>query len=217
VCGGMGASVVADLRAVATTVAPYGPDDETAWSALICPHCAARQLLVVAAHVDGNYKKSVERTQWLRCVTCLKGSVLQGGRIYPAVRPLRTPAGLPPIDEAIWEEVRACLGVGANAAAVMLCRKLLFHIAVSHGLPPKNNKDRAPTYTEAVDHLESEGLITKRMRPWVDRVKDVGNDANHELTPVTAEVARDMATFTEQLLRLAYELDALMGDPTAEA
>lgn len=127
--------------------------------------------------------------------------------------PLRKPAGLPDIDAAIWSEVRVCLGAGANAAAVMLCRKLLFHIAVANGLPPKNERDRAPSYMEAVNHLEGEGVVTKRMRPWVDRIKDVGNDANHELTPIEAGTALDVATFTEQLLVLAYELDALMASP----
>jgi hypothetical protein len=100
-----------------------------------------------------------------------------------------------------------------EAAAVMLCRKLLFHVAVAHGLPPKNDKDRAPTYAEAVDHLEEQGLVTRKMRPWIERIKDVGNDANHELSPIEPGVALDVATFTEQLLVLAYELDALMADP----
>jgi hypothetical protein len=58
--------------------------------------------------------------------------------------------------------------------------------------------------------MESEGLITKRMRPWVDRIKDVGNEANHEIVPVGRQVAIDVATFTEQMFKLAYEMDALM-------
>jgi hypothetical protein len=48
------------------------------------------------------------------------------------------------------------------------------------------------------------------MRRWVERIKDVGNDANHELTPISAETALLMATFTEQLVVLAYEFNAPM-------
>ncbi|GAA1478131.1 hypothetical protein GCM10009623_25770 [Nocardioides aestuarii] len=133
--------------------------------------------------------------------------------MVPRRKPLREPLGLPTEDAAIWDEARTCLGVGASAAAVMLCRKLLSHIAVSNGLPAKDKNDRAPTFMAAVDHLEAEGIFTKRMRPWVDRIKDVGNEANHELQPVAAADALDVATFTEQLLVLAYELDALQAAP----
>jgi hypothetical protein len=99
----------------------------------------------------------------------------------------------------------------------MLCRKLLFHIAVGNGLLPKNDKDRAPSFYAAVEHLQDQQIITVKMRPWVDRIKDIGNDANHELTPISAEQANDVATFTLQLLVLAYEMDAIMSDPGAAA
>lgn len=183
----------------------------SAWQSQPCPHCGGGQGLRLA------YANQTGGPHWYRCVTCLSGYVLNHGVVSPATLPLRTPAGLPPVDHQIWTEVRTCLGTGANAATVMLCRKLLFHIAVAHGLPPKNDNDRAPTFYEAVEHLEKEGLITKKMRPWVDRIKDVGNDANHELTPISAELALDVATFTEQLLVLAYELDALMAQPGSSA
>lgn len=50
-------------------------------------------------------------------------------------------------------------------------------------------------------------------RQWIERIKDLGNDANHELNPIEPDVAPDVVTFTEQLLVLADELDALMADP----
>lgn len=196
-------------------VGNFGTGDSDSWVDARCPHCGAQHLLIVARaqRSDGS---SVWRTDWLRCSACLRGSVTDDGTTYPSLKPLREPRGLPDLDSAIWEETRNCLGVGANAAAVMLCRKLLFHIAVAHGLPAKGPKDRAPSFVEAVDHLESQGVITKKMRPWVDRIKDVGNDANHELSPITAEAALDVATFTQQLLVLAYELDVLMENPDIE-
>lgn len=93
----------------------------------------------------------------------------------------------------------------------MLCRKLLFHLAVTHGLPPKKDNGFAPGFAECVVHLEKEQIITQRMRPWVDRIKDVGNSQNHELEPISEEAALDVARFTEQLLKLAHEMDALMA------
>jgi hypothetical protein len=149
--------------------------------------------------------------RWLRCVNCSTGVVDNDGTVSPAAAPLRNPAGVAGVELAAWKEVRKCLSVGASTAAVMICRKILFHVAVANGLAAQDDKGRAPTYAAAVQHLENEGIITSRMRPWIDRVKDVGNEANHEIAPINADVALDVATFTEQLLRLAYEMDALMA------
>lgn len=69
---------------------------------------------------------------------------------------------------------------------------------------------RAPNFTTAVKHLESEGYITSRMLPWVNRIKDVGNEANHEMPATTEQQAMDVARLTEQLLRLVYELGEMI-------
>lgn len=190
---------------------PYNASD--AVETVPCGHCGGTQHVVVARCSDQTGHPSQPSTKWVRCISCLRGSVLEAGAIHPNSKPLRTPRGLPPTDAAIWEEVRACLGAQAHAAAVMLCRKLLLHVAVANGLEPKNEKDRAPSFLQAVDHLQAEEVITKKMRPWVDRIKDVGNEGAHELKPVTRETALDVARFTEQLLVLAYELTALMEAP----
>ena len=193
-----------DLALVDQRSTTFGSTSEQAWTLQPCPECSGAQLAVIAETTHGV-------TQWLRCVNCRTGIVRNGNTYSPPRKPLTAPAGVTGIELSAWNEARDCISVGANTAAVMICRKLLFHVAVSHELPAKNAKGRAPTYAEAVQHLEDEGLITKRMRPWVDRIKDVGNEANHEILPVTPEVALDVATFTEQLLKLTYEMDALMA------
>ena len=181
----------------------YGTADDNAYTEQDCANCDSRQSLVVAIDTHNG-------TRWLRCVACRTGMVRYGNlATHPAARPLRVPAGVPEDVVRAWNEARDCLSVGANTAAVMICRKVLFHLAVEHGLPPKNDRDRAPTFIECVDHLQDEGIFTARMRSWVDRIKDIGNEANHDLTAISAEAATDVATFTQQLLVLAFELDAL--------
>lgn len=96
----------------------------------------------------------------------------------------------------------------------MMCRKLLFHVAIQHGLPEKDDKGRAPNFAQALEHLESEGVITKLMRPWADKIKNVGNEANHEIPSTSQEQATDVALFTRQLIRLAYELPAMVAEHT---
>ncbi len=189
------------------------------WSDAPCPYCGQSRALVVAAETDGNYKQHHSLTTWFRCVSCRKGYVRQNGAIQPGVKPLRTPMGVPGAEASVWEEARTCLGVGAHTAAVMLCRKLLFHVAVTHGLAPTNEKGFAPGFAECAKHLQNQGLVTPRMMKWVERIKDVGNDANHALLPIAAAQALDVAAFTEQLLILTYELDARMeaADSSDEA
>jgi len=210
-------AVLAGIEVIqSNSVGTYTQGEHDAWLTRSCPHCGSAQLLVVGRVRSAvQYRRgggmsygAVDGVQWMRCVKCLKGSVANHGNVSPAPKPLREPLGLPVADQTLWEEARVCLAAGANVAAAMVCRKLLLHVAVAHGLPAKNDKGWAPNFAQAIAHLEAEGLITRKMRPWVDRIKEVGNDATHEVTAVSAEQALDVATFMEQLLVLAYELDA---------
>jgi hypothetical protein len=169
-------------------------------------------MIVVARSAKVAGVGSRPQCRWLRCVSCLRAHVDNEGTISPGVRPLDTPDVLAGDDLAAWSEALGCLSVGANTAAVMMCRKLLFHIAVAHGLPEKDGTNRAPTFKQALNHLEAGGVITKLMRPWVDKIKDVGNEANHEIPSTTAAQAMDVALFTRQLIRLAYELPAMVAE-----
>ena len=192
-----------DLTVVRTQYA-ITTAEERAYAMGKCPNCGALQFLVIAV-------THANEQAWLRCLNCKTGVVMNGDTVSPPHLPLRIPAGLPDDEAAVWNEVRACLGVGANTSAVMMCRKLLMHVAVGYGLPAKNSKNRAPNFSECIDHLLAEGVITKRMQPWVVRIKDVGNEANHEIVPVASETAMDVAMFTQKLLELAYEMDDTMA------
>ena len=190
---------------VAGGTGQYSKSVPEAWrTGVQCSGCDSRQHAVVA-RVDA----AKEPIAWLRCVSCGAGHVERAGALHPSAQVLGEPSNLPADESAVWSDIRGCLGIRAWGAAVLLCRKLLLHAAVSAGLPAKNSKDYAPTFIEAIKHLESEGFITSRMRPWVDRIKDVGNEATHEIPAITEEQAMDVARFTEQLLRLVYELTAM--------
>jgi hypothetical protein len=194
-----------------TAYSSFSRSEDRAYATGDCPNCGAHQFIVIAITVAHD-------RAWLRCISCRLAVVVNGGVASPSQKPLRVPSGLPADEGEVWNEVRECLGVGAYTAAVMLCRKLLMHIAVGHGLQAKNEKDFAPNFTQCVDHLLSEGVVTARMKPWIDRIKDVGNEANHELAPVSKESALDVATFTQKLMELAYEMDDTMlkAEPSSE-
>jgi hypothetical protein len=188
------------IREASSTLSQSEPDS---WFAAHCDSCNSGQMGVVA-------QTNNHATYWLRCPICRNAYVWNGNVLSPSIKPLSIPQGIPPLELSVWKEIRECLSVGASTAAVMLCRKLLLHIAITHGLDPKTDKYQSPTFYAAVEHLQASGLITPKMRKWVDRIKDVGNEANHELMPISLELAMDVSIFTEQLLRLTFEMDELM-------
>ena len=99
----------------------------------------------------------------------------------------------------------------------MMCRKLLFHIAVEKGLAAQDAHGRAPTFAACLQHLREVGLLTPPLEPWVAHIRDVGNEANHDLAAIDAESATRVATFTRQLLVTTYEMPhrmrAALGAP----
>jgi len=108
-------------------------------------------------------------------------------------------AHLPEDVSALYAEARRCMSVGATTAAVLLGRKLLMHVAVTKGAEPG---DRFQAY---VTYLAEQGVVTPDMRSWVDEIRELGNDANHELVAMTRADAEDLLTFVAMLLKVAYE------------
>jgi len=103
----------------------------------------------------------------------------------------------------IYEEARNCYSVEAFTAVILLCRKLLMHVAVHLGA--KKNIG----FAEYVDYLEEKNYITKQSRVWVDRIRKMGNDANHEIKSNSKSDARMIIKFCELLLLDNFEF---LGD-----
>lgn len=185
---------------------------DSAWASITCPRCPSEQAVVVARQPDRG-------RLWAKCVGCGAALASNGGVVSPPVRPLRSIKGLPAETEVAWREVRDCLSVGASTAAAHMARKIIFHVAVAEGLPAKDDRDRAPTFAACVDFLEREGVITRQMRPWLDRVREVGNSGAHEIDAVERDQALDVARFVEQVLVIVYEIPALMeaADPSEDS
>lgn len=63
---------------------------------------------------------------------------------------------------------------------------------------------------EAVNNLDQNGFIPKDCKPWVDHIRNKGNEANHEIVIMSKEDAKNLLTFMEMLLRMMYEFPAKM-------
>jgi hypothetical protein len=107
---------------------------------------------------------------------------------------------------ALYDEARNCMKVNAFTAAVMCCRKLLMHIAVSEGA--EENK----SFAYYVRYLAEEGHIPRTATAWVNHIRDKGNDANHEIDLMGREDAEQLIKFSEMLMRIMYEYPAEVAD-----
>lgn len=116
---------------------------------------------------------------------------------------------LPPELEKIYNEARECTKAKAYTACVLLCRKLLMHIAVEEGAKP------GETFIKYVEFLADKGYVSPRAKIWVDQIRQKGNEANHEIKFMTQEDALNLLSFNEMLLKTIYEFPARINLQTA--
>ena len=182
--------------------------DVATWR-IVCGGCG---LLVAAEAVYGspvvgtgpldNNSAAMNSTLWLQCPNCGEGSVkLRTGAVYPAA-PVGAPLkGLPTEVDGAWREAGTAFSVSAYTACEMMCRKLLMHVAVD-----KAGSKPGKHFVEYVNDLESAGLIISRLKPLLDRVKDRGNEANHQIPSSSEKDSRWTLTVTRYLLEGVYQL-----------
>jgi Domain of unknown function (DUF4145) len=100
---------------------------------------------------------------------------------------------------ALSDEARRCTAQNCSTAAVLLCRKMLMHIAVEKSAKVGLN------FFEYVNFLSDEGYVPPNGKHWVDHIRKKGNEANHEIVLMNATDALELLTFIEMLLRFVYE------------
>lgn len=109
--------------------------------------------------------------------------------------------------EDLYEEARKCTSSNAFTAAVLCCRKLLMHIAVSKGA------QQGEQFIFYVEYLSTQNYIPPGSKDWVDTIRSKGNEANHEIKLMTKEDAEDLLSFMEILLKIIYEFPARAKRP----
>jgi uncharacterized protein DUF4145 len=107
--------------------------------------------------------------------------------------------GVPADVAKMYTEARNCTSANAYTAAVLVCRKILMHVAVAEGAPPNKS------FKEYVDYLEANNYLPPKGKAWVDHVRDKGNEANHEIVEMKQEDAQLLITFLGMLMKFIYE------------
>lgn len=108
----------------------------------------------------------------------------------------------------LYNEARRCTGAGAYTSAVLSCRKLLMHIAVSKGA------ETGKKFIEYVQYLSDQNYIPPDAKSWVDHIRAKGNEANHEIVIMREDDAKDLLSFIEMLLKIIYEFPATIRKKT---
>ncbi len=140
------------------------------------------------------------------CPTCNKPTFFDEEKTQlPNVRLGRDVSGITDAGvEKLYNEARDCTATGAHTAAVLLCRKILMNIAVQHGAK------EGESFVSYINHLEQSGYVPPNGKEWVDRIRQKGNEANHEIALMTEADAAQIMHFVEMLLRFIYEFPSMV-------
>lgn len=126
----------------------------------------------------------------------LDGEIIPPSRFLPFGGIQHLPAKI----ENMYNECRKCFANACFYSVIMLARTMIMHIAVDFGAPQNLN------FVQYIDHLETEGYISRHNRTWVDKIRKMGNHYTHELDEATEDEANLAVVFIKQLLTNMYEL-----------
>jgi len=165
-----------------------------------CGYCGTPIASQKGWNSDGN------RGQIYICHLCTRPTFFdntQGSKQFPGVVYGNSVSDIP--EETVlslYDEARGCTGVGAYTAAILCCRKLLMHIAVS------KDAETGKSFLHYVDFLADQHFVPPDAKEWVDHIRQKGNEANHEIVIMPKEEAEELLAFCEMLLKIIYEFPA---------
>ena len=106
--------------------------------------------------------------------------------------------------KSLYDEARRATSANCSTAAVLCCRKLLMHIAID------KKAEQNKTFAYYVDYLAENGYVPPDAVGWVDFIRERGNEANHEITIMSQDDAKELLEFVEMLLKQIYAFPAAM-------
>ncbi len=102
----------------------------------------------------------------------------------------------------LYEESRKSIGNGSYTASVLCCRKILMAIAVSKGAKT------GESFKSYVQFICDNNYVPPDAKEWVDKIREKGNEANHEIAIMSEKDAKEIIDFVEMILKLVYEFPA---------
>ena len=99
-----------------------------------------------------------------------------------------------------YKEMMMNLNTNSYTSCAMMCRRILMLIAIDLGAT-KNKK-----FEYYVKYLENRGYVTPQMKRWVDNIRKIGNDANHNYESVLERHAMFSPMFIVALITKIYAM-----------
>ena len=140
------------------------------------------------------------------CTNCYMPTFIYDDIQVPGNRYGVAVSGVPKDVNDVYEEARSCYGANAFTGVVLLCRKLLMHVAVDLGA-----KDNLK-FVEYVNYLNENHVVSVKSHDWVDQIRKYGNEATHEIQVNTKEDAQKIIKFCEMILKMNYEYPSEIND-----
>ena len=106
---------------------------------------------------------------------------------------------LPEDVEKIYNEMRDSFSMKAYTCCVIAGRTLLAHVGVEQGA------EENQSFVYYVDFLVDNYLAKNKSKPWVDKVRKLGNDSAHKLVIASKEDAESSLNFISAILKIVYE------------
>ena len=92
---------------------------------------------------------------------------------------------LPQIIDSLYQEARHCTQVESFTACVLVCRKILMHVAVEKQAPTNQS------FLSYVEYLADNSYVPPDGKGWVDHIRTKSNEANHEIVLMSKDDAFD--------------------------
>jgi hypothetical protein len=129
---------------------------------------------------------------------------LPDGTQSPAPAPAGGPIANCPADlDSLFEQARRSLGANAPTACVLVCRKIIHHIAVDRR---GTAQGKFGNFKEAIEYLNDNHYLPPGGDRWVHYVRDRANEENHEIKLMSREDADALLMLTRHLLIHIYDL-----------
>lgn len=166
-----------------------------------CGHCgklvASDKGFFSHDHLEG------AQAQIIICPHCARPTFFHKGAQLPDVAPGNDVEHVPDNVNSLYNEARRCISCSAYTSSVLASRKLLMNIAIAEG----------QRFIEYIDYLANNGFVPPKGRGWVDHIRKKGNEATHEINPMTHADATELVSFSEMLLKFIYEFPAQVPMP----
>lgn len=150
-------------------------------------------------YLDNNYGVYI-------CTNCKLPTFIYGDIQVPGNEFGNSVSNVPEEVNNVYEEARKSFSVGAYSGVILLARKLIMHVAVSF------KAEEGKTFAYYVQYLSDNNYISVRSNGWIDEIRKMGNQSNHEIEINTKDDAEKIIKFCEMLLKTNYEYPAMIDD-----